>query len=255
MSQMSKILSHAFPDVHEVTTMVPKRLVSSFAVADGVELPVDSPFYFPKRKQIKKPLDYIWHPDSDGKEEKDLHEFDSEMRNDAGELLKDHKIPESATEVIWRCAPMDEMDPDGYEGAMQSGAAPFSMKAGPDGKIGIQVPKKPPIFDPVDKTTKPREDIPGIKGQFTQLLRDPAGRWYWVMTAAGQPLGAKKALISTEEFGPIEQPVASTMMCAPGHQKWEQTTNGQGIFDLEQQATTFLDVGRPIELKAKCFFD
>lgn len=253
---MGKIHScHLHDDGYGMACILPKRFISSFAVAPGVVLPVDHPLYFPKRKIIDTPLDYVWHPDNDGKEEEDLHELDSEMRIQAQGLMEDHKLPDEASQVIWRCAPMDEMDPTGYEGAMQSGAVPFSMKAGSDGKIGIQVPKKPPIFDPVDVSSKPREDIPGLKGTFTQLLRDPAGHWYWVMTADGAPLGFKKSLLSTDEYGPVEQPVASTMMCAEGKHKWEAQTNGQGIFELEKRATSFLEIGRPVELKARGFFD
>lgn len=245
---MGKTLScHLLDNGFETVHMMPRRVMSSFTEK---EWPVDHPFYFPTRK-FDAPLDYIWRPDNQGREGQDLGELDDEKRLEAQKLLEDHKIPpDNATQLIWRCAPMDEMDPQGYEGAMQSGAVPFSMKVGSDGKIGIQVPQKPPIFDPVNVDSKPREDIPGLVGTFTQLLRDPAGRWYWVMTAKGEPLGSKKALISTDETGPVEQPVASTMMCMEGKQKWAPETIGQGMFELEKRATNFLEIGRPIELKA-----
>ena len=46
---------------------------------------------------------------------------------------------------------MDQIDLAGPEAAKQSGAALYSMKAKADGHIAMEVPERPPIYNPLGK--------------------------------------------------------------------------------------------------------
>lgn len=241
-----------------------------FAPARGASAFID--------REMVKPLDWKWYPGMDGSKietsldmsgakrtdprEKlesqvvqNLDEHDDEMRIQAKALLESHGIPSNLPGIppakdgnqVWRCVPMDQVDLAGPEAAKQSGAALYSLEAKSDGKIGLKVPKKPPIFNPVSLKDAPRMNLKGLQHPFRQVLKDPSGSWYWVMTANGEPYRSQKHLLKIEN-GPVEQPSGgSTMMCHAGKQSWDVPVVAPGLFELEKRATTFLEVG-PVEL-------
>jgi len=265
---MGKLQSHLLLDEStELAWPVRRSCSSSFLPVPKNSAPKMTDALYPTRKGFRKPqLDWAWSVDSGPGEDDqgqpvNLYEDDQEKRRQAQTLLTNHSIPEPWPEepdpdkpaIFWRCVPMEQMDPKGYEGAVQSGAAPISMRAGGDGRIGIQVPKTPPIFNPPDLESDdkppPGGKTPkGLKGEYTQILRDPGGTWYWVYTAEGKVPRSKEALFKFDS-GPAEQPIGTTMMCKEGEQKWDVQSNGHGLFELEKRTTNFLALDRPIDLK------
>lgn len=261
-----------------------------YSLVDHPHLATSSscPSAFAVRKQVNA-VDWVWYPGKDAgkmvekeveetpanpterafgeepdltvdeKEVMDREQYDDEMRIQAKGLLDDHGIPANPGlppsphgNQVWRCVPMDQIDLGGPEAAAQSGAALYEMKAKPDGKIGIQVPERPPIFNPplLGGPDEPKTDLKGIKGAFKQVLRDPAGNWYWVMTATGEVARSQRHLLKTE-FGPVEQTSGvSTMLCHEGKQShWEEPVIAPGLFELQKRATNFLEVVGPLELR------
>lgn len=242
---------------------------------------------FLDRKMVK-PLDWVWYPGKDAENTQssqdisgalakhkkggdadvdhnavqDLEEYDKEMRTRAKDLMLDHGFPsnEPGTEgtkvgnEVWRCVPMDQIDLAGPEAAKQSGAALYSMKAKPDGHIAMEVPKRPPIYNPLGREEAPKLDIKGLSQSYRQVLRDPNGKWYWVMTANGEPARSQRDKLKIEQ-GPIEpeapgtKPTGVTMMCHSGKQSFDVPAVAPGLFELQKRATTFLEVDRPVQLR------
>jgi hypothetical protein len=209
---------------------------------------------------------------------KDLDEYDEEMRQRSADLLRDHGFPENApglpppgdppmdpkdgpgANVVWRCVPMEQVELNGERGAAdeaaQSGAATFSLKAGKDGKIGIEVPSKPPIFNPLDieaekgtpRYAKPAlEEVKGLNYPYKQILKDPAGKWYYVLTSEWDAIIGRQELTKAE-FKSDETPLestGSTMLCHQGEHNFTAEADAPGLFEMEKRATAFLEVAAP----------
>mmetsp|Transcript_57691 Transcript_57691/g.101017 ORF Transcript_57691/g.101017 Transcript_57691/m.101017 type:complete len:282 (+) Transcript_57691:192-1037(+) len=236
-----------------------------------------------------KPVNWVWHPDSDGPKPQDetkegesgegsnegdkdpsLEDFDKEMREKAEPLMSAHKMGAEDLETgqqTWRCVPMDQIDEKGQEVAAQNGAALFGMKAMPSGKIGIEVPFRPPIYNPVVGPPEwPSGGVcpKGVEGCYRQILRDPNGLWYWVLTGKGEVARSERKLIKISDWpARFAQRTGSNMVChhaeehefddnpllAPGVHAMDQFhVKPEAVPDLPATLTSFLSLGVPSRL-------
>merc|ERR1711865_819257 len=109
----------------------------------------------------------------------------------------------------------------------------------------------PPIYNPINlKKGAPRLDIDGLEGSHRQVLSDPSGKWYWVMTAEGEAARSQAKFLKMSEE-PIERSdKGSTMLCHESKKprpQWDVPVIAPAMFDFEKRATTFLEVDRPVE--------
>lgn len=217
-----------------------------------------------------KPINWVWHPDSDGPKPKEegeagdeeggtdsspgegdkkpsLQNFDEEMREKAEPLMAAHKMGAEDLESgqqTWRCVPMDQIDEQGPEVMAQEGKALFGMKAMPSGKVGIEVPFRPPIYNPLVEPPKwPTGGVcpKGIQGCYRQILRDPNGLWYWVLSGFGEVARSEQKFV----FQPADhwdwpalysQSKGSNMVChhAPDYEFEDNPLLAPGVHALDQ---------------------
>mmetsp|Transcript_56106 Transcript_56106/g.115856 ORF Transcript_56106/g.115856 Transcript_56106/m.115856 type:complete len:219 (+) Transcript_56106:51-707(+) len=125
------------------------------------------------------------------------------------EFMKKHGI-ETAKQVVWRCIPMEEVDPSGSDIASRNGQAPVGLAVLPSGQLTVRMPAEPPLYQSVEETDPafglchPRHPC---KDMAKKILKDPAGVPYWVITSQG---GKPDEVMDS---GPVSQNVGVVMAC------------------------------------------